>query len=167
MDQQLPPDALHPNIARIAAAYDMIIDRMSSGQLTPTQARAQVEQLEARDDQGVRWSIDPDSGLFIRKTLMGDTQFDTPPVYGVQTDDAYSYSQTRGSAQDPNTRVEMFNAPDPRLTAAPVDLAGATRNGPAGPQPGDSANLFSQIPLAYRVAAVVVGLLLLLIWLLS
>lgn len=165
MDDNLPPGSLHPNIARIAASYDMIIEQMTQGRLTPAQARAQIEQLEARDDQGVRWSIDPDTGEWIRKTLMGDTQFDTPPAYGYATDDAYSYSSTRGSEFDPNMRVEMFNAPNENLTRAPRDLAGATRNLPTQQPRFSVGNLgpwLAAQPREYKLVATVLLVLIVL-----
>ena len=63
---------LHPNLAKLAAAYDEILDRIARGQVTSVAARAEIAQLEARDDQGVRWNIDPDTGEWVRKTALGE-----------------------------------------------------------------------------------------------
>lgn len=115
--------SLHPNLARLAAAYDRIIEQMEAGQLTAVNARARIAQLEARDDQGVRWSIDPDSGQFVRKTAFGEVEFDSPPRFGVMTADAYDYTGVSGD-DDPNTRIELYAAP---TVGAPSDLAGATQ----------------------------------------
>lgn len=166
MNDELPPGSLHPNLARIAAAYDHIIEQMANRLLTPVQARAQIEQLEARDDQGIRWSIDADSGRFVRKTLMGDTHFDTPPTSGYQTDDAYSYSATRGGESDPNMRMEMYATEDSRLTHSVDPIPGATRNGPSPEQPAGLGPL-AKVPPVYRWAALTVLVLALLLFLLS
>ena len=166
MNDPVPNESLHPNIARMAAAYDQVIAQMSRGQLTGAQARAKIDQLEARDDQGVRWSVDPDTGQYVRKTLMGDTQYDTPPVVGYQTPDAFSYSATSGTAIDPNLNLELYAAaPEP-----PANLAGATRNGPhtAAPASPALASLtagWGKVPPVGRLllaAAAAVALLLLL-----
>ena len=91
------PNGLHPNLARIAAAYDSILEQMERQQITVPGARAKIAQLEARDDQGVIWSIDPDSGAFVRKTAFGDMEFDTPPSHVA----AENTSMTRSSVSAP------------------------------------------------------------------
>lgn len=129
----MPEPTLHPNLAKIAAAYDDIIERSSRRQITPSQARSLIAQLEARDDDGVRWSIDPDSGQWVRKTAFGDAEFDAaPPTSGYRTFDAHDL--------DPNSSA--FNPAD-RLTFQavseapphPGSLLGATRRLEAEPAP--------------------------------
>lgn len=177
MTDHVPPAGLHPNIARIAAAYDVILEQLGNRQLSVTEARAKVAQLEARDDQGTRWSIDPDTGQFVRKTAMGAEEYDTPPRVGYQTDDAFSYTRPQGTnpfahagqVEDPNQRVEMFTAPGDRLTMPPTQLAGATRHGPTSQSSnhagGSPLAALKRLPVAARagLAATVVIILLLLV----
>jgi len=130
---------LHPNLARIAAAYDRIIDQMEAHQLSVPAAREQIRELEARDDAGVRWSIDPDTGQFMRKTVFGGLEFDTPPTSGVMTFDAFSFSpQSRDD--DPSLRV----------TYTPVDT-------PSTAQPQPSSRTRAGV-VALRVAAAALAL---------
>ena len=85
------PD-LHPNLARLAVAYDDIVLRHSRGQLSAADARTEIAQLEARDDAGIRWSLDPETGQWLRRTASGDLVFDpNPPTYGYRTADAFSW----------------------------------------------------------------------------
>lgn len=116
---------LHPNLARVAAAYDEIVDRMSRNVISPAQAFSEIAQLEARDDQGVRWSIDPQSGDWVRKTFTGDQQYDTPPTHGYATPDAFAYNPD-SAAYNPNLQIQLTEV-DPALTHGPSQLAGATR----------------------------------------
>jgi hypothetical protein len=129
---------LHPNLAKLAAAYDMILERLDRQQVTPIAARAEIAQLEARDDAGVRWSIDPDSGEWIRKTAFGDVEFDPrPPVSGYMTPDAFDYTQTP-EVFDPTSRLSMAPVND-SLNAGPSGLSGATRRGSSRKRPSPAA----------------------------
>jgi hypothetical protein len=147
---------LHPNLARLAAAYDQILDQMAAGQLKPAEARARIHQLEARDDEGIRWSIDPDSGEWVRKTAMGDLEYDdNPPTHGVRTPDAFDYTLDP-QAYNPNSQLQ-FTTVDEGLNTAPLGLAGATRSlKPAG-SPGTAGRLaalparFAQLPQRTKV----------------
>lgn len=100
--------SLHPNLAALAASYDRIIAEMDARRLTPSAARARISALEARDDQGVRWSIDPDSGLFVRLTAFGDVEYDTPPATGVMTPTGFTYSS---EIRDDDPRLNMKVTP--------------------------------------------------------
>ena len=75
---------LHPNLAKLAAAYDEILDRIARGQVTSVAARAEIAQLEARDDQGVRWNIDPDTGEWVRTCTIVTTDATTAMMFGWQ-----------------------------------------------------------------------------------
>jgi hypothetical protein len=165
--QPIPSDGLHPNIARIAAAYDIILEELSSRQISVAAARAKIAQLEARDDDGTRWSIDPDSGQFVRKTALGAEEYDTPPRVGYQTHDAFSYTNPNPHVprspgqgprvEDPNSRLEMFTARmgDSALTTPPAGLVGATR-GARPRQRGKGASALSKfwaLPAAAKAAA--------------
>lgn len=70
---------LHPNLAKLAAAYDEIFLRWSCGQIDAAEARMEILALQARDDDGILWSIDPESGAWLRRTLGGELVRDTPP----------------------------------------------------------------------------------------
>lgn len=76
-------DALHPNLARIAARYDEIIKLYNNRQLTGSQARLMIEKLAARDDIGVEWSVNPDNGSWQYRTKDGVLLEGTPPTWGL------------------------------------------------------------------------------------
>lgn len=146
-------DGLHPNLARIAAVYDGILDQLEHKQLTVPAARAKIAQLEARDDQGTIWSIDPDSGAFVRKTAFGDMEFDTPPSFGVRTEDAFDYS-TNPLVTNPNHRLSHTEVT--QMLTPPTSLAGATqRMGPQRPSmaPGGVLDRIVELPMAVKGAA--------------
>lgn len=75
---------LHPDLARIAAMYDDIVDRFGRHLITPEQARAAILELIARDDQGVRWRLNPQDGSWYRETQAGWVPA-VPPTSGVRT----------------------------------------------------------------------------------
>lgn len=127
---------LHPNLAKLAAAYDEIVERLGRHQITVAAARIEISQLEARDDQGVRWSIDPDSGEWTRKTATGDLEYDpNPPTYGYETPDAHTYTPN-SKTFDPSTRLQTM-AVDPTMELGPTNLMGATqRPSSGGARPG-------------------------------
>lgn len=127
---------LHPNLAKLASAYDAVLERHSRGQIGQVQARAEIAQLETRDDQGVRWSIDPDSGEWVRKTALGDVEFDSaPPAYGYMTPDAFDYTAAP-QVYNPADRIQLA-AVDAGLTSGPIGLAGATRSLTSAPNAAD------------------------------
>lgn len=136
------PRGLHPNIARVAASYDQIIERLRSNQISNAQAFELIEQLEARDDQGVRWSIDAASGRWIRRTMQGHAEFDTPPTSGYQTHDAFSYTQPDPFAA-PTADGPLVANPNARLELTEIEHdsalhrrhAGRTRRAAAGSRP--------------------------------
>ena len=101
---------LHPNLARIAVRYDQIVLEMQAGAVNAEKARQLIYQLEARDDHGVRWSIDPASGQFLRRTAFGELAPDTPPTFGLDTKDGFSYSNTNAS-NDPSWHISSQLVP--------------------------------------------------------
>lgn len=114
-------EPLHPNLARIAAAYDDIHRRFSVRQIDADGARAEILALQARDDEGVIWRISPDDGSWLRRSRDGQWNPGTPPTSGLATPTAHDLSR------DPN----LFN-PDRNITfdtvADKVDgLHGASR----------------------------------------
>jgi hypothetical protein len=118
-------DSLHPNLARIAAAYDHIVERFRRGELTPLAARAEILALAARDDEGTIWSIDPDTGAWLRRTVLGDVVPDTPPTYGLPTVTPFDLSHNPG-AFNPDERIH-FAPVDESTMLAPNSFRGATR----------------------------------------
>lgn len=115
---------LHPNLARLAASYDEIFERWTQGRMDAAQARNEISSLVARDDEGVLWSIDPDSGSWLRRTRTGELIPDTPPTYGYATPTAHDLSPAGGF--NPDSRIS-FHKVDDGLLHAPSSLAGSTR----------------------------------------
>lgn len=117
---------LHPNLARIAAAYDEVQARASRGEISVTQAKAEVMHLVARDDEGVLWSIDPSSGQWLRRTLAGKLELDTPPTYGVATPTAHDLTRRPTGVFNPDSRILFSDVDESSLLSADM-LRGATR----------------------------------------
>lgn len=86
-------DSLHPNLARIAAAYDAVHERFGAGLITAQQAKDEIGGLAARDDNGVVWSIDPDSGDWRYQTFDGRLVYGTPPMWGYATPSAFELTR--------------------------------------------------------------------------
>jgi hypothetical protein len=74
---------LHPNLAQIAAAYDDVMQSYRAGLLSPAEARRRVLTLIARDDNGLEWSLNPDTGDWQYRSQFGDMVTANPPSYGV------------------------------------------------------------------------------------
>lgn len=144
---------LHPNLAAMAASYDLVIAEMEARRLTPAAARARIGALEARDDQGVRWSIDPDTGQFLRKTAFGDVEFDTPPSSGVMTATGFTYSSTSRD-DDPRLRMNVFAAGAPSVPLGDVPV---NQSNPSG---GRTAATYRAVLVAAAVIAVLIVVLL-------
>lgn len=156
--------SLHPNLAQVAIEYDAIITRFNSGHLTARAAYDAISRLEARDDEGVRWSLDPHSGAWVRKNAFGDLTFDsTPPASGYQTLDAHTATGPRDDGTfNPHDHMRLtpvLEVPDP------TSLRGATRLLPNA-QPASA-----EVPWWSRkqnwVAAGIVVVVALVVWLLS
>lgn len=152
---------LHPNLAKIAVEYDRILERLGLGQITATVAQAEIAQLEARDDQGIRWSIDPSTGEWVRKTAHGDVEYDpAPPTFGYMTPDAYDYTPNP-STFNPSDQIHMAAVND-QLERPPASLTGATRS--FSPQPSSKGLARRLTPavaaatsLSVKVKAYIVG----------
>lgn len=160
---------MHPNLARMAATYDQIVEDVTSGRISSATARSKIEQLEARDDEGVRWSIDPDTGNFVRRTAFGDMEYDTPPVSGVASLDPYAVSSP---GRDDNPAYKVSSVPAD-VFAQPYGMAGATRSaeadfglgltGSEGEEKGGIAGLWAKIsgaPAWTKFTAAGVGVIL-------
>ena len=119
------PKSLHPNLAKLAASYDDILMRYSTGVLSAAQARAEITTLVARDDDGILWTIDPDSGQWMRRTRTGDLVASEPPSYGLATPTPHDLS-TSPNGFVPDHFVELHEV-DNELLYSPSQFAGTTR----------------------------------------
>jgi hypothetical protein len=118
-------NTLHPNLARIAASYDLIVERFRRGEFSAQEADTHIRALVARDDDGVVWSIDPSSGAWLRETVAGEQVQDTPPAYGVVTVTPFDVSDPQG-VYNPDHRVRFAAVDEPRLVGE-GSLRGSTR----------------------------------------
>jgi hypothetical protein len=115
---------LHPNLARIAARYDEIATDVTSGRISSVEGRRRIGTLVAKDDNGVEWSIDPESGNWRYRTLDGRFVPADPPMWGM----ASATPRDFGSQHpvDVDQRIEFHEVDESRRTG----LAGATRRRP-------------------------------------
>lgn len=91
-------DALHPNLARLAHEYDQIVNSFLAGKLDRETAYQRISELEARDDEGIRWSFDPQTGGWVRRDLFGHCVPDTPPTWGMATATGHDWTDPAGEA---------------------------------------------------------------------
>lgn len=117
---------LHPNLARIGAAYDRVQARAARGEITAAQARAEIMHLVARDDEGVLWSIDASTGNWMRRTITGELVQDTPPTYGVATPTAHDLTRNPAGVFNPDVQL-VFHEVDETQLLGERSLRGATR----------------------------------------
>jgi hypothetical protein len=120
--------SLHPNLARLAAAYDDVMERYAHRQLSPQQARDQILALVARDDNGVVWSISPDTGRWQYRNSHNELVAAEPPAYGFASLTAHDLT-TASDAYDPDARISFYEVDD-NLLHAPGSLLGSTRVAP-------------------------------------
>lgn len=153
MDQQ----PLHPNLARLAAAYDEICVRWSRGELNAADARGQIAALVARDDTGVHWQLNASDGKWQFRTRTGEWRKGEPPTYGYASVTPHDLTRA-GQGFNPDSRISFYEV-DESLLYPPTSLAGATRR----PQEGKGSSFverFLSTP-AQRIAAGVLLLVLL------
>lgn len=117
-------EQLHPNLARIAAAYDQICAQYANGQLDAEEANRRITALAARDDNGVIWTIDPASGAWVYRTIDGQLVAGTPPMSGFATPSPFDVTRNP-QGPNPNDRLATFEVDDP--ITPPGALAGTTR----------------------------------------
>lgn len=96
-----PVELLHPNLARLAAIYDQIVEAHAVGRIDSTTASAEIRKLQARDDQGVVWAI-RDDGRWYRKTRDGHLVPDTPPTTGIPAVSPFDVSPPNYRSQNPD-----------------------------------------------------------------
>lgn len=95
---------LHPNLARIASSYDQVMHEYRAGRLSPAEARRRTLTLVARDDNGLEWSINPDTGSWRYRNQFGDMVSANPPAYGVA---AFTPTDLGGGTGD-DPRVRLY-----------------------------------------------------------
>ncbi len=152
--RSLGMESLHPNLARISAAYDEIFGRWAAGLIDAQEAETEITALVARDDEGILWSIDPSSGAWLRRTVSGALVRSEPPSFGFATPTPHDMAHS--DVFNPDSLVDMIEVADD-LVVSPTALAGATRRVPStDPLPSDPGRRLVQ--LAAVVAAVIVVL---------
>ena len=105
---------LHPNLARIAAAYQDLTNAYAAGRVTSQQAALFARELVARDDEGTQWTINSRDGGWLRFTRSGEWVSDTPPSQGVATLSAWDVSDASG----PETAISYQTVGHPAAGAA-------------------------------------------------
>ena len=123
---------LHPNLAVLAARYDDVADQARRGLLDPAEAHRRIAVLEARDDAGTRWRIDPASGAWERLSVARGWELATPPTFGLATPTPLDVSPPGGVAPAPDVAVRPV---DEAGLYAGRALAGSTRGPRRTPEP--------------------------------
>ena len=161
--------SLHPNLARIAAAYDQLTLSCSRGEVDLASVHTRIAELVARDDEGVMWRLDPESGGWLRATLSGTWVPGSPPTWGLATPTAHDLTPEHvRRAQLPGSDPAAYD-PDTFITHTPVDLtkvgdgtlAGSTlrqlvRSGPSS----DGGMLRNRLPVILLLSGCLVLLIL-------
>lgn len=124
----MPNQSLHPNLARLASAYDDIISRHQRREISASQARSDILALIARDDNGTNWGIDPDTGDWHYRDIRGKLIPSDPPSYGLATPTAHDLSNNP-NIFNPDTKIQ-FKVVDESLLHPPGSLSGSTRRAP-------------------------------------
>lgn len=150
--------SMHPNLARIAAAYDQICEAFAAGLIDADMAQDRIRALAARDDNGVVWTIDPATGDWLYRTVDGQLVVGTPPMYGFATPNAHDVTRNSVVA-NPSDRLTHI-AVDDSLTP-PGALAGSTRPVPlaiteASMRSRVGRSLLTKVVIAVAAAALAV-----------
>ena len=113
------PSPLHPNLARLAAAYDVIVEDHRCGRITSREARGRISALVGRDDTGLLWTINPDTGKWSFRNLRGDLVEADPPRFGIASPTPAELGAASGV--DLDQRLTFFEVdPEPfRLPPVP------------------------------------------------
>lgn len=124
---------LPPSLAKIAAMYDDIYFAFSNGTLDQEGAMNKLNDLYARDDQGVLWHIGVD-GAWYCQNFQGDWVPGEPPEYGMPVISAKDVSNNT-NAFNPDSFVHNDPVYQPNTAHPDVnDMAGSTWTPPPPPQ---------------------------------
>jgi hypothetical protein len=122
----VPGRTLHPNLARIAVAYDMVISRLGRGEMSDARALQEIQALVTRDDQGVQWSINARTGRWQRKELTGVWVEAVPPEFGLRTATPLDFAPDGSLGFDPESQVRLVEVDLARINSSASSLTGAT-----------------------------------------
>ncbi|MBU6200622.1 MAG: hypothetical protein KJS90_01325 [Acidobacteria bacterium] len=92
-----------------------------AGRIPPAEARRRVLTLIARDDNGLEWSIDPDTGGWQYRNQFGEMTSANPPAYGVA---GFTPADLGGGRGD-DPRVRLYEVDQDALRSA-GQLRGST-----------------------------------------
>lgn len=148
--------SLHPTLARLAADYDRIVERWARQEITSREARASITSLVGRDDEGVLWSIDPDTAEWRYRDISGAWRPGSPPAYGYPSPNPHTISHPSGmpTPDNPDNRL-LFRPVDEDLLHAPTSLIGSTRRHTFRP---DSTSMAGWWRRAFAILVVVICL---------
>ncbi len=102
-------EQLHPNLARLAAVYDQIVESFTRKEIDDLEARSRIRRLRARDDQGVIWSLRED-GQWYRQTRDGQLIPDTPPTSGIPGVSPFDMSSNNYRSENPDMHISKPDA---------------------------------------------------------
>ncbi|MFM7088556.1 MAG: hypothetical protein ACKOW9_03430 [Candidatus Paceibacterota bacterium] len=91
---------LHPNLARVAAIYDDIVNDLNTGKIESSQAYRLIGSLSAKDDNGVEWSINPENGVWRYRSIDGEMREAEPPQVGMASLTPYDIGKKRRNKFD-------------------------------------------------------------------
>ncbi len=119
----MPGQPLHPNLGRVAAAYDTLVGQFATGELDAGEVNLRADTLIARDDQGVRWRIETTTGAWQRQLTDGRWVADLPPMAGRATLAAADLATVPGASLRTVTAYTVTAPAPPAITAdrAPVN----------------------------------------------
>lgn len=121
---------LHPNLARLAAAYDDVIERHRQGRISARQAKGEVSALFGRDDSGLIWTINPVNGHWCYRNLRGELIEAEPPRFGVPSPTPSQLGA--GDQGDLDRRLTFFEIDPTSFTLTPIPMVEAGKRGRLG-----------------------------------
>lgn len=144
---------LHPNLARLVAAYQQILGRLARSEIDLVQANIEIRELVARDDDGVQWTINPRDGGWLYLTRRGTWESGEPPRSGFATLTAHDLRAQAGQspvAYNPDWDIEVAEA-------AASGVRGVVRTGAVHRDAHAEARRGRWVVFAAAVAAVAVA----------
>ncbi len=128
---------LHPNLARLAASYDEIVESHRSGKISAREARGRIAALVGRDDTGLLWTINPDTGRWSYRNLRGELVEAEPPRFGIPSKTPADLGS--GKADPTAGRLTFFEVDPANFELPPIN--------------DDSRKRFGRSPLPATVRA--------------